>query len=303
MRAWAPLLVLSVAATAWGQEYVRTIAQGVGVAETVTCVTWNRREYVYRVDAAGSQQTPGENEFVAVDQAFATWQAVSDTCSDFKFVRGPRIDRPKVGAGSGDANVVTFRERSCREIVPLADPCLADNTCSNVYACWDHSELTIGLTTSTYSTRTGIISDSDIELNAAPHAGGGGFVFSTVTEPVCEESAVSALCVANDIQNTVTHEIGHVVGLDHVPEDGSTMAPTAPLGELRKRVIDHGTATGFCLTYPRSRPPVPCDELAAQTTRVRGRIDCSAGGAGPLGLAVLAVAQALRGRRRRPTNP
>lgn len=301
MRSLVPALILVVGSSAHAQDFVRTIAQGVGVAETVTCVTWNKREYVYRVDAAGSQQTPGENEFIAIDQAFATWQAVADGCSDFKFVRGPRIDRPRVGAGTSDGNVITFRERSCRQVVPLADPCLANNSCSNEHACWDHSELTIGLTTSTYSTRTGIITDSDIELNAAPASGGGGFFFTTVSEPVCEDGATSALCVANDIQNTVTHEIGHVVGLDHVPDEVSTMAPTAPLGETRKRVIDRGTATGFCLTYPRSRPPVPCDELAAQTTRVKGRVDCSATSAGPV-TALALLAQALRRRRRLRTN-
>jgi hypothetical protein len=40
------------------------------------------------------------------------------------------------------------------------------------------------------------------------------------------------------------------------------MAATAPVGEISKRVIDPGTADGFCLTYPKGQPPVSCDELS-----------------------------------------
>ena len=57
--------------------------------------------------------------------------------------------------------------------------------------------------------------------------------------------------MATDIQNTMTHEMGHAMGLDHVAEPLSTMEATAPMGETQKRIIDVGTAAGFCDAYPR----------------------------------------------------
>jgi Matrixin len=222
----------------------------------VACVTWNKREFVYRVDTEGSARTPGDSEFTAIDAAFSTWQVVSDLCSDYKFKRGDRILKPKVGKGTESANVITFRERNCRDVVPANDVCLADGSCSDAYACWDISSAVIGLTTVTYSTRTGIAVDADIELNA------GSFLMTTISSPPCLEGREGPTCVAYDVQNTMTHEIGHAMGFDHVEDVKSTMYASAPLGETSKRIIDLGTQDGFCSTYPRGQPPLPCDEQA-----------------------------------------
>lgn len=282
MRSLAAMVVLtSVAAEA--QNYVRTVAGMRG--DTVICVVWNRRQLTYRVDSAGSLKTPGESEFTAIDAAFASWQALSDSCSDFKFLRGPRIDAPKVGRGTEADQVVTFRETNCRDVVAPNDPCLSDGSCANgagpngkPYACWDHSDGTIGLTTLTFSTRTGIILDADIELNAA------NFLFTTISSPPCVSGNESAQCVAYDVQNTVTHEIGHVLGFDHVDNPASTMAPTAPLGETSKRLIDVGTAEGFCSTYAKGQPPLPCDAQAQLSRHIdaknTGSFGCGCSAAG-----------------------
>lgn len=234
------------------QAYRRTVATDDGTK--VVCVAWGTRTVTYRVDEAGSARTPGESEFTAIDAAFATWQVLSGTCSDFNFVRGPRIANPTVGRSGEDANVLTFREASCHDAAPEADPCQADGSCGNAWRCWDHSEATIALTTLTFSRKTGLIVDADIEFNAA------GYLFTTISGPPCAPGAESPSCAAYDLQNTATHEIGHVVGLDHVDVSGSTMEPTAPLGEVDKRVIDPGTAEGFCGIYPAGSAPVPCDD-------------------------------------------
>jgi uncharacterized protein (TIGR03382 family) len=286
-------LSLAVSAfTAQAQPFRRTVA-GVN-DESTLCVTWADRQFDYRVDVEGSTQTPGESEFTAIDTAFATWQAVSDQCSDFRFIRGQRLTNGKVGRGTESENLVIFREENCRDSVSLSDPCLADGSCGNQYRCWDHSDGTIGLTTVTYSTRTGVAVDADIELNAS------GFLFTTISSPPCEVGREAITCVAYDVQNTVTHEIGHAVGFDHVEGD-STMAPTAPVGETSKRVIDLGSAQGFCQTYPRGQPPVPCDELAIQRSRIlaqnTGSFGCSCE-AIPVAPALAALLVALRRRRR-----
>jgi hypothetical protein len=293
---WTAAIVVLAGLTAQAQDYVRTVAGTSG--DTVICVVWNKRELTYRVDAAGSRRTPADTEFTALDAAFSTWQSLADSCSDFKFVRGARIDSPKVGSQSTDANILTFREQNCRAVVPQGDPCLADGSCTNAYGCWDHSDGTIGLTTLTFSTRTGIILDADIEFNAA------GYLFTTISSPPCDPGSEATTCSAYDVQNTATHEIGHVVGFDHVENPESTMAPTAPVGEISKRVLDPGTAEGFCSTYPAGQPPTPCDEVARLQRHIdaenAGSFGCACGqaAAGPWFAAGALATLALRRRRR-----
>ncbi|MDP3155153.1 MAG: myxosortase-dependent metalloprotease, MXAN_2677/MXAN_2678 family [Archangium sp.] len=257
------VLGLVIACMAQAQAYRRTVASVTD--KSTLCVTWADRNFDYRVDQDGSMQTPGETEFTAVDASFASWQAVSDTCSEFKFIRGARVAGGRVGRGTETENLIIFRETSCRDVVQPSDTCLADGSCGNARRCWDHSDGTIGLTTVTYSTRTGVAIDADIELNAS------GFLFTTISSPPCDPGREAITCVAYDVQNTLTHEIGHAVGFDHVEDPTSTMAPTAPTGETAKRVLDVGSASGFCQTYPRGQPPVPCDDLAVLRSRIIAR--------------------------------
>ncbi len=254
------MLVISSAALA--EDFRRTVASSSG--SSVVCVSWTRRELTYRIDVAGSEKTPVDSEFTAIEAAFSSWQILSDRCSDFRLIRGERITKPTIGKGTEVDNVLTFREKFCRDVVANADPCFTDSTCGNKYFCWDHSDGTIGLTTLTYSTKSGVILDADIEFNAA------GFNMTTISSPPCEPGQENGLCAAYDVQNTATHEIGHVIGLDHVDNPSSTMAATASVGEIGKRVIDPGTAEGFCLTYPKAQPTRSCDELASIPRKIKG---------------------------------
>ncbi len=290
---WFTLVGLVVSQAALAQEFLRTVAKTDG-SDSRVCVTWNTRAFVYHSASEGSSRIPGDAEFSAIDAAFATWQALSDTCSDFTFTAGDRLSSPASGKGSEAKNVVVFRESECAQVVPQDDPCWSDGSCPAVYGCWSHSSTTIGLTTVTYSTRTGIAVDADIELNGAD------FTFTTVSSPPCTQGGALANCVAYDVQNTVTHEIGHVVGFDHVSNPSSTMAPTAPLGETSKRIIDLGTANGFCSTYPRGQPPTPCDGQLKRhvVASSAGTLACSAttGGVGLWAALVLVLAAQRRTR-------
>ena len=113
--------IVLLAGLASAQEgYIRTPVPGRD-GLTPLCVTWNKREFIYVVDAAGNSRTPGDSEFFAIDAAFASWQAVSDTCSDFKFTRGTRAPDVLVGRGTESSNVIVFRETSCRTAAPPND--------------------------------------------------------------------------------------------------------------------------------------------------------------------------------------
>jgi hypothetical protein len=276
-----------VSGVAQAQPWLRTVANTGGTSPV--CVTWSHRDVTYVVDAAGSAKTPGDTEFVAIDAAFHAWQALSDGCSDFTFTAGPRVSNPQAGVNTPASNVVTFREKTCADpgVVPAGSPCLGDLSCANAFRCWDHLDTTIALTTVSYLTKSGVVTDADIELNAA------SFLFTTVDSPPCSGTAAPT-CVATDLQNTMTHEIGHLVGFDHVGNPGSTMLATAPTGEISKRVIDPGTAEGFCSTYPKGEPPTSCDVTASH--HLVGSGTCSSA-SGLSGWALLMTV--LRHRRRR----
>jgi hypothetical protein len=293
--------------------YLRSLAKGTEDLPVPICLAWIDRDITYIFDAAGSSQIDNDREFAAVKSAFAAWRALSDTCSDFRFQEGPRQAQAPAGKNTETGNVIVFREVSCRGVAPQDNACWLDGSCSNVFHCWDESDLTIAITTTTHSKLTGKIYDADVEFNGAPHLDGPGFVLTTVDSPACKFGSEASTCVALDVQNTMTHEIGHMLGLDHVEIAGSTMEPTAPVGEITKRVIDRGTADGFCLIYPRGQPPQPCDVRAQQSQTINvyttGTMGCGCSNAGSWPLAMLAAgviglaraarASALRRRRRR----
>lgn len=295
----------SLTAAAQDRDFLRT-----RIPDTEQCLYWAPRKYAYNYHSAGSQQTPGTAEFVAMDAAFDTWRTLARSCTDFEFVKGANVGVAVIGydqESTDNTNVLVFRERACHEVVPTGDVCLEEGTCGNVYQCWDHSDATIALTTTTFSYKTGVIYDADIEFNASPQESAERFLFTTISSPPCEPGEESPLCVATDIQNTLTHELGHVVGLDHVERSGSTMEASAPLGETRKRIVDTGTAAGFCFTYPPGKASPPCEDLGEVDERIvavnRGtpgldHMGCTAATGAPAALCAV-LAMLMRPRRRR----
>ncbi len=53
-----------------------------------------------------------------------------------------------------------------------------------------------------------------------------------------------------DIEGTATHEIGHLLGLDHTQSPGATMFPTASPGICPCRALKQDDVAGVCAIYP-----------------------------------------------------
>ena len=135
---------------------------------------------------------------------------------------------------------------------------------------------TLALTSAVYRRSTGEIVDADIDLNAVDH------VWSTSTPPLEGH---------DDMHNTLTHELGHVLGFAHTDVGDATMFARAELAETSKRDLAEDDITAVCDVYPggsRRGPQSSCAVTAHEN---------EPGGVAPS--ALLAAGVALLARRRR----
>jgi hypothetical protein len=99
-------------------------------------------------------------------------------------------------------------------------------------------DFTIALTTVAFDPRTGEIYDADIELNTAHHA-----------IVVSENPKMGTF----DLQATLTHEVGHFLGLAHATAPDAAMFADDSGGNSRKRTLSPADIAGICEIYPPNR--------------------------------------------------
>ncbi|MBK7864764.1 MAG: matrixin family metalloprotease [Archangiaceae bacterium] len=93
-----------------------------------------------------------------------------------------------------------------------------------------------------------------------------------------------------DVQNTITHEVGHALGLQHEQEHlDAVMYPLAYNGEVNKRALSNDDIDGLDVLYPLGQP-LPEGGSA---------MGCSSSG-GPLSFAVALLALALLQKKAAP---
>lgn len=178
-------------------------------------VKWENLCISWYMNEAGTKSIPGAADGTAGQGLEDTIKASFDTwnavtCQDLKLVYGGRTDDDRA-ATDGKANIVVFRDDDWR------------------FA----SKTAFAITSVTYNPDSGLIVDADIEMNAFYH-----------TFTIGDQD------VNIDVQNTITHEVGHFVGLDHTPVPNATMVASAAVGETLKRSLESDDIEGVCSIYP-----------------------------------------------------
>lgn len=162
------------------------------------------------------------------------------------------VAQPRADATNDKRNRLTFRTvRWCQE--PKTTPEI----------CYPSAALAI--TTVTAEIKNGNLLDADVEVNA---------VTFTWDDLVANPQAVGSV---QDIQNTLTHEFGHLIGMDHnchsgevtwpiddqgklvpecksVPSDSplreATMFASVAPGDIKRRTLDADDVRAVCEVYP-----------------------------------------------------
>jgi hypothetical protein len=275
------VLVLALLGGAPAFGYVRTTSQKSGHP-----LQWQESCVVLQPDARGSIDVSMDQIVKALTNAAANWSSRTAACSDLFISTIPPTGVLDVGADG--KQVVVFRHGNKPEDWARAGD-------------MRHDHAAIGLTTVIYIDTPGVLGDgtildADIELN------GVDFTFTTTPDAVPPPKKRDTTMAIADLENTLTHELGHVQGLAHSCWDHTT--PTPPLddqghvtldcydrealppnvraatmyayateGETSKRHISDDDQNGICGVYPMSTTPPAC------YPRLVG--GCSAGG--PIG--------------------
>jgi uncharacterized protein (TIGR03382 family) len=308
-RAGLALVVAAAALATPAAAYVRSTSAKNGVP-----LFWPQPAVPYVVSSHAASLAPScgapTGDGPALDAVKASFGAWEQSCSVLQLVYGGRLDDVRIGLGSQGEHLVVYRQGFCSTVAPA---CMQDPNadCATQFDCFEDqgamNRSVVALTSVLYDENSGRIVDADIEVNAWDGQATGQPMTSSGGGPVhgwyftCAKPQGSSACTTYgqdgcffmDLQNTVTHEAGHFIGLAHVcePLQGKpctqeqnlfTMAPNTAPGDVDKRSLAQDDIDGVCAIYPHHSSGGGC---------------ASAGGA-PAATALLLAAAALWRRRR-----
>jgi uncharacterized protein (TIGR03382 family) len=294
----AHVVLDSVKVLAYPPGFVRT-----GPTKAGHSLYWESGCVLVTVDAAGTTALPGTQEFDIIDASIAEWNTKTASCSYLNvMVEGRRA----LEVGNDKVNLIKFRDTTWGRPASGNDPARA------------YAPAAAGITTAVYvddanSKRDGAIIDADVEIN------GVNFAITADSQPSNPRDSV--------LQNTLTHELGHLHGLEHpclaqgdpprvdnlgnpVPSCFGVLPPAITEatmynfqdpGETKKESLSPDDINAICQIYPTNKDPGTCEPVVANSSGC-----CSASGYGANGPAAsLLLASStvlLLLRRRKPSR-
>lgn len=287
----------SVKVFAYPPNFVRT-----GPTKAGRSLYWESGCVFVTVDAAGTTAIPGDGEFAIIDASIDTWNNNTASCSYLKVINEGKKAHE---VGNDKVNVIKFRDTT------WGRPAIGNDPPRNYAAA------AAAITTAVYvdddtSSRDGAIIDADIDINAV------NFAVSV------NGQSMGTDCKA-ELQNTLTHELGHLHGLEHPCLAGSdpqrvdnlgnpvpscfgplpsriteaTMYNFQDCGETKKESLSQDDIDAICQIYPTNKDPGSCDHVGTSTG---GCCSASRGPNGPVGSLLLASSTVLLLLRRRKTS-
>ena len=261
------------------------------------------------VDPLGTKAVPASQATPAIDASIATWNDDTVSCSYMKLMQQAppkqNVGDPALEVGKDGMNLLKIRDASWCRPANGEDPARC------------YPDAAAGITTAVFvddakSSRDGAIVDADIELN------GVGFAIAVAGQ------TLSQLPCKAELQNTQTHELGHLHGLEHtclaagdpgrVDDQGNpvpdcvstsdpkivdaTMYPFQDCGETKKETLEPDDINSMCVIYPTAKDPGTCEAPGGSSGGC-----CSATGSPSEALLLAAATSALvLARRRRRTR-
>lgn len=244
---------------------------------------WTQRSITWFADSALTSEIPDHSAALEeVKRSFHAWE--EPACTDLKLPFGGEEAGLKAGydPNGSNKNVVVFLTHG-----------------------WPYDPSVVAVTTNAFDRDNGYIVDSDIEVNNMR------FHF-VIADATCVRATGKM-----DLRNTLTHEAGHFIGLDHPPDEAryadTTMFARAEACETKKRTLKQDDMDGVCFMYPpgerykQCNPPDTASFKVVETKDGLGGCTCAAAaanrpsiaGAILFGLAGLALQQ----WRRRAQSP
>jgi hypothetical protein len=236
-----------------------------GCVVTGEPLAWKGRDVSVAVDPAGSARLG-----ITAEQTAQVLQRAFDS---WQQVSCPSGERPSLSLRVAEVSVGSMNE--------------GDAIVTYVDTGWPYPRSYGAVTELTVDADTGAISNALLHINSETHA-----------------LAIDAQAPAIDLEAVLTHEVGHLIGLDHSRVAGATMvAETQAFGTRELRSLDADDIAGVCALYPRQQPePRTSDSdssCAASPTPPGGGTTLASG----LLVASLLYAARRREAARRASNP